>query len=56
MVMYVYGDVLFAINLLVNYLILLAAGKLTGREVKAGRLLLASAAGGVYAVASVLQT
>ena len=54
MVKYVYGDVLFAVNLLANYLILLAAGKLTGREVKMGRLLLASAAGGAYAVVSVL--
>lgn len=54
MVKYVYVDVLFAINLLVNYLILLAAGKLSGRDVRPGRLLLASAAGGAYAVASVL--
>lgn len=53
MVKYVYADVLFAINLLVNYLILLAAGKLSGREIRIGRLLLAAAMGGVYAVASV---
>lgn len=54
MVKYVYADVLFAINLLVNYLILVAAGRLSGREVKPWRLLVASSTGGAYAVASVL--
>ncbi|MGE5578537.1 MAG: sigma-E processing peptidase SpoIIGA [Bacillota bacterium] len=54
MVKYVYADVLFAINLLVNYLILLAAGKLSGREVRHWRLVVAGAAGGAYAVVSVL--
>lgn len=52
MVKYVYVDVLFAVNLLVNYLLLLAAGKLTGREVSVRRLFVSSAAGGLYAVAS----
>ncbi|MEX0974076.1 MAG: sigma-E processing peptidase SpoIIGA [Bacillota bacterium] len=52
MVKYVYVDVLFATNLLVNYLILLAAGKLAGRAASGRRLLLASAAGGMYAVSS----
>ncbi len=54
MVKYVYVDVLFATNLLVNYLILLATGKLSGRAVNHKRLLAASAAGGLYAVSAVV--
>lgn len=54
MVKYVYVDVLFATNLVVNYLILLAAGRLGGRAVNHKRLLLASATGAVYAVSAVV--
>ena len=52
MVKYVYVDVLFATNLAVNYLLLLATGKLAGRSVSARRLLIASAAGALYAVSA----
>lgn len=51
-VKYVYADVLFAVNWVVNYLLLLATGKLTGRDTKALRLLGASLAGSIYAVAA----
>ena len=53
MVKYVYVDVLFATNLAVNYLLLLAAGRLIGRSVSTGRLLIASAAGALYATSAV---
>lgn len=49
MVRYVYIDVLFATNLVVDYLLLLATGKLAGREARAPRLLVASALGALYA-------
>jgi stage II sporulation protein GA (sporulation sigma-E factor processing peptidase) len=54
MVKYVYIDVLFATNLVVNYLILLATGKLAGRAVKTGRLLLASGVGALYAASALV--
>jgi len=53
MVKYVYVDVLFATNLAVNYLLLLAAGKLIGKSVSVRRLLIASVAGAVYATSAV---
>lgn len=54
MVKYVYVDVLFATNLVVNYLLLLATGKLAGRIVNARRLLLASALGALYAASALV--
>lgn len=50
MVRYVYVDVLFLTNLAVNYLLLVASGKLSGCTVKHGRLLLSALAGALYAV------
>ncbi len=52
LVKYVYADVLFAVNLVVNYLILSATGKLSGREIKTWRLLSVSAAGSLYSIAA----
>lgn len=49
MVRYVYIDVLFATNLVVNYLLLLATGRLAGRPASKWRLLMASGLGAVYA-------
>jgi stage II sporulation protein GA (sporulation sigma-E factor processing peptidase) len=49
MVRYVYVDVLFVVNLTVNYLILSATGKLAGRTISWKRLALASVLGAVYA-------
>ncbi len=49
MVRLIYVDVLFTVNMAVNYVILLATGKLAGRQVKAWRLCLSSAAGSLYA-------
>ncbi len=51
-VKYIYADVLWLVNLGVNYLLLLATGKLTGRHIRPWRLLAASAAGSVYAVSA----
>ncbi len=45
----VYVDVLFLVNFGVNCVILLAAGKLTGRQVSPWRLMASSAAGSTYA-------
>jgi stage II sporulation protein GA (sporulation sigma-E factor processing peptidase) len=45
----VYVDVLFAVNMAVNYIILLATGRLAGRAVKAWRLGLSAASGSLYA-------
>ncbi len=52
MVKYIYADVLLVVNWIVNHLLLLAAGKLTGRDVKIWRLWCASLAGSAYAVAA----
>ncbi|HHW26878.1 MAG TPA: sigma-E processing peptidase SpoIIGA [Firmicutes bacterium] len=49
MVRLIYVDVLFAVNMAVNYIILLATGKLAGRAVKPLRLCLSSASGALYA-------
>ncbi len=51
--MVVYLDVLFGVNVLMDYATLLAASRLGGVRVKRRRLLLAAAVGGLYAVASI---
>lgn len=45
---HVYLDVLFVINLVVNYLMLLAAGKMMGIAINTRRTVAASCLGGVY--------
>lgn len=50
----IYIDSLFLINLAVNYVILLATGKLCGASLKRLRLGLGAAVGGVYAVLTVV--
>ncbi len=52
----VYIDILFAVNLGVNYFILLLTARLTGSELRRGRLLLAAALGAVYAIFSFFPT
>lgn len=47
----VYLDRVFLLNLLVDYLLLLATARLAGRPLRRGRLLLCAAGGGLYAVA-----
>lgn len=54
MVRCVYIDVLFLTNLVVNYIILLAAGKLSGRVARRWRLALASFLGAVYAALALI--
>ncbi|MGI6631949.1 MAG: sigma-E processing peptidase SpoIIGA [Bacillota bacterium] len=54
MVRYVYIDVLFLTNFVVNYLILLAAGRLAGRHVLRWRLALAAVAGAAYAASALV--
>lgn len=49
--MTVYVDLLFLLNGVVNYLLLLCAGRLAGEELRRGRLALGAALGGSYAVA-----
>ena len=49
--MTVYVDLLFLLNTVVNYLLLLCAGRLAGEELRRGRLALGAALGGSYAVA-----
>lgn len=49
MVRLIYVDVLFTVNMAVNYIVLLATGKLAGRQVRIWRLCLSSAAGSLYA-------
>lgn len=56
MVKYVYIDVLFVMNLVANYLILLSTGKLAGRAVSPKRLLAASTAGAAYAASAVVSS
>jgi len=52
--MVVYVDSLFLLNLLVNYLLLLCAGRLAGEALHRLRLALAAVVGALYAVAVVL--
>lgn len=47
----VYIDALFLLNLAVNYLLLLSAGRLAGERLYRGRLALGAALGGLYAAA-----
>jgi len=49
---YIYADVLFLVNLLVNYLILLSAGKVSGHSTRWTRLFFSSALGSLYAVSA----
>jgi len=51
---YVYVDVLFLVNLVVNYIILLAAGKLAGQTPAPKRILVAAFFGSVYAVSAMI--
>lgn len=48
--MTVYIDVLFAVNMIINYLLLLATSKITRHSTSAVRIVLGSFAGAVYAV------
>lgn len=50
MVKYIYGDIIFVENLLMNYLILFSTAKLTKSRYKKINILLASIAGAIYAV------
>lgn len=50
MVKYVYGDIIFAENLMMNYLILFSTAKLTRSRYRRINIILASAAGAVYSV------
>lgn len=50
MVKYIYGDIIFVENLLMNYLILFSTAKLTKSRYKKINILLASVAGAIYAV------
>ncbi|HHY45036.1 MAG TPA: sigma-E processing peptidase SpoIIGA [Firmicutes bacterium] len=54
MVRYIYWDVLLLTNLAVNYIILLAAGKLSYRNISHWRLALSSLLGSVYAVSALV--
>jgi len=51
--MTVYVDILFAINMLIDGLLLLAGARLGGGQIRKGRFILSSALGGLYAAASV---
>lgn len=50
----IYADSLFLLNTVIDYLILLAAGKVCARPLRRGRMALAAALGGAYALAAVL--
>ena len=50
----IYADILFMLNLAVNYLILLATAKISAVCIRRLKLLLGAALGGVYAVAAAL--
>ena len=50
----IYADSLFALNLIIDYFLLLCSGKVAGAELKRGRFALAAALGAAYAVASIL--
>ena len=50
----IYLDQLFAVNLLIDYCIVLAAARMSGVELRRGRYVLAAVAGAVYAALSVL--
>jgi len=46
----IYADSLFFLNAIVNYLVLLAAGRLCALPLRRGRMALSAALGGIYAV------
>ena len=48
--MVLYADVLFILNALIDYLLLLLAARAAGEPLRRGRFLLAAAVGGIYAV------
>ena len=50
----VYLDQVFAVNVLVDYCIVLAAARMSGAVLRRGRYLLAALAGGLYAAMTVL--
>lgn len=50
----IYADSLILLNALIDYLVLLAAGRINGLPLRRWRLALAAAFGGAYALASVL--
>ena len=50
----IYADSLFALNLIIDYFLLLCSGKVAGVELKRWRFALAAGLGAAYAVASVL--
>ncbi len=54
MISYVYLDVLFFVNLIVNYIMLLAAGKITGDSFQTKRAVIASCIGGLYSLSALV--
>lgn len=52
--MTVYLDIVFLENIIMNYIILMATGKITKNTIKYGRIFFSSCIGGVYAVLSFL--
>lgn len=50
----VYLDSMFLLNFIIDYLVVLAAGKICALPLRRGRMVLAAAAGGAYAVLAVL--
>ncbi len=50
----IYADSLLALNLTADYLLLLAAGRVSGAVLRRGRILLAALLGALYALAAVL--
>lgn len=53
--MVIYADVLFLINLAVNYLALLGTAKVCGKQTRRMKILAGAAIGAIYAVVSVLN-
>ena len=49
--MVIYADILFALNALIDYLLLLVSARAAGAPLRRGRFLLGAAIGGIYAVA-----
>ncbi len=52
--MVVYADAVFALNALLDYLLLLGCARLSGSQIRRARLALAAAVGGLYAVCCAL--
>ncbi|HHT85781.1 MAG: sigma-E processing peptidase SpoIIGA [Bacillota bacterium] len=51
---YIYVDVLFLVNLIVNYVVLLAAGKMTNTPIQPKRIAFTSCLGALYSVSSLI--